>query len=393
PALLKAFEQSALQHEATFLATVVKTQGSTYRRAGARLLMSRRGAIAGLVSGGCLEADIFEQTQQLTDRSIVLTYDHAAPEDIVCGLGLGCNGMVQVLLERLTDDLNPLQFVQHCFDRQQSGAIATVIHAPASLPLGSRLMLYADGTVQHNLHNEQLRSLLTLDVQTALHQTSPQLKQYELAIGQLEVLIEPIHPPLALMIFGTGADAIPVMQFAKKLGWQVAIVDCRSNAATLERFALADRVLLTRREKLTEQVSCDRTIAVVMTHNYLDDLEILRLLLHSKARYAGVLGPKRRTQQLLDELQIGDWPNQLYAPLGLDIGADTPDEIALAIVAEIQAVVCDRTGGFLKHRQGSIHHANPASRLDHSGSGSLDPHGHTQAVAHLSEPQPVTAYG
>lgn len=404
-ALLTAFEQSAQRHEATFLATVVQTQGSTYRRAGARLLMSDRGTIVGLVSGGCLEADIFEQTQQLSDGAIVLTYDHAAPEDIVWGLGLGCNGVVQVLIERLQPQgkLNPLRFIQQCFDRQQSGAIATVFNAPAMIPLGSRLMLHTDGTVQHNLNDERLQSLLMPDLQWALHQASPRLKQYELADGRVDVMVEPIHPPLSLMIFGAGADAMPLVQFAKQLGWTVAIVDCRASAATRERFALADRVILTRREKLAEQVSIGdglrpdfvhRTIAVVMTHHYLDDLEILRLLLPSAVRYIGVLGPKRRTEQLLSELQMskGDWTNNLYAPIGLDIGADAPPEIALAIVAEIQAVFADRAGGFLKHRQGSIHHANPSSRLDHSGSGSFNAHGHPEAVAKLSGTQPASTH-
>jgi xanthine dehydrogenase accessory factor len=408
PALLKAFEQSCQHHEATFLATVVHTQGSTYRKAGARLLMSNQGAIAGLVSGGCLETDIFDQTQQVSNGAIVVTYDHAAPEDIVWGLGLGCNGVVQVLIERLgpADDLNPLRFIQHCFDRQQSGAIATVFNAPATIPLGSRLILHADGTMLHNLKDERLRSLVATDAQSALHQASPQLRQYELAIGRVEVLIEPIHPPLSLMIFGAGADAIPVMEFAKPLGWTVAIVDCRASAATVERFALADQVILTRREKLAEQISiCDglrpdcvhRTAAVVMTHSYLDDLEILRLLLPSAAQYIGVLGPKRRTEQLLSDLQMSACPNNLYAPLGLDIGADTPDEIALAIVAEIQAVIADRPGEFLKHRQGSIHtptcYANTPSRTDHSGSGSFDAHGHTQTIAEVSGAQPAASHG
>lgn len=388
PAILTAFEQCPPQAD-TFLATVVRTQGSTYRRAGAKLLMNCHGAIAGLVSGGCLEADICEQAQQLADDAIVVTYDHAAPEDIVWGLGLGCNGKVEVLIERLTDRLNPLRFIQQCFDRQQSGAIATVYSAPASIPIGSRL-LHSEETLWHNLPDRQLRSLLTADTQAARHQASPQFKQYELAIGRVEVLIEPIHPPLCLIVFGAGADAIPVVEFAKQLGWRVAIVDCRASAATAERFALADQVILTRREALAEQVAIgDRAAAVVMTHSYLDDLEILRLLLPSAAQYIGVLGPKRRTQQLLGDLHA-DAPMNLHAPLGLDIGADTPTEIALAIVAEIQAVRVDRTGGFLKHRQGSIHHAITSSRTDHFGSGSFDAHGHAQAAADVSGTQPAT---
>jgi xanthine/CO dehydrogenase XdhC/CoxF family maturation factor len=343
----------------------------------------------GMVSGGCLEADIFEQTQQrMPDgKPILVTYDHTASEDVLWGFGLGCNGVVQVLIERLEqrNDLNPLTFIRDCFERQASGAITTVIHS-ATVPLGSRVLLHSDGTLLHNIEDAQLRSRILTDLRSALHQRRPSSKTY----SGVEVLIEPIHPPRSLLIFGAGLDAIPLMQFAKKLGWTVIIVDCRASEATLERFSIADQVILTRREKLVEQVPVnERTIAVVMTHSYFDDLDILRMLLPRSILYVGALGPKRRVESLLQDLKVAGirYSNaqleKLYAPIGLEIGAETPEAIALSILAEIQAVLSDRTGGHLKDRTGAIHDSDSAlsPRLDGFSGGSLDPYENSQTVA------------
>jgi xanthine dehydrogenase accessory factor len=396
-------------NEPAFLATVVQTSGSTYRRAGARLLM-QQGVNVGLVSGGCLEADILAHTEQMSTDAIVVTYDHAAPADIIWGFGLGCNGMVQVLIERLAPTaIDPLQFIQHCFDHQQIGVVATVFQSSAEIPIGSRLLLYPDGQLQHNLADATLQAAIAQDAQALYHASqakSTQVKHYELASGSVGVLLELIQPPLSLIIFGAGADALPVAQFAKQLGWMVTIVDCRANEATAERFAIADQVIPARREKLADQVKVDqKTIAVVMTHNYFDDSEILKHLISKTVSYIGVLGPKKRTAQILQALQTQEQLDlteltQLHAPIGLDIGADTPEAIALAVIAEIQAVVANRPAGFLKHRQGPIHNSqqpafktsetaktdshDPSNRRDHSGSRSFNPHGQPQTIADLS---------
>lgn len=183
--------------------------------------------------------------------------------------------------------------------------------------------------------------------------------------GSIEVLIEVIQPPTPLIVYGAGSDAVPVVNFAKALGWDVTVVDCRSHEATLLRLAIADKVILTRREIVHKEISIDEnTIAVVMTHNYLDDLEILKTLLPSPARYLGILGPKQRTEKLLQDLHAErityskQQLQKLYAPIGIDVGADTPEEIALSIIAEIQTVLAKRSGGFLRNRNKPIHQRN-----------------------------------
>jgi xanthine/CO dehydrogenase XdhC/CoxF family maturation factor len=223
-------------------------------------------------------------------------------------------------------------------------------------------MLHPDNTVTSEIGDSKLALAITEDAFAVLRNGRSNVKIYRLSAGSAEVLIEVIQPPTPLVIFGAGHDAVPVARLAKELGWHVSVVDSRPAYATPERFPLADVVILTRLEATLERVSIDsRTVAVVMTHNYLHDRKLLQTLLPSPLRYLGLLGPKSRAERLLQELrQEGFVPTneqlcRLYSPVGIDIGADTPEEIALAIVAEIQAVIANRSGGLLRDRKGSIH--------------------------------------
>lgn len=367
-AILEGFESSQKKGEITFLATVVKTQGSTYRRPGAKMLMTYTGRTIGTISAGCLENDVFEHTQQrMSDgEPIVVTYDNTASEDILWGFGLGCNGTVQVLIERLEKESlpNAIAFTQECFHKKHLGIIATVFafKGGVDVKLGSRLLLYPNGKIITDIKDPNLIQSLIADTQAAFTNQKSSVKNYQLPLSSAEVFIEVIQPPTPLVIFGAGYDAVPVAQFAQALGWNVTVVDCRANEATRARFPITCDLILTRREIVQKQVFIDaNTVAVVMTHNYLDDLEILKTLLSSSARYIGVLGPKGRTERLLEDLGsqgIVYTPEQLirlHGPIGIDIGADTPEEIAIAIIAEIQAVLTNRSGNFLRNRNQPIH--------------------------------------
>ncbi|MTJ06546.1 MULTISPECIES: XdhC family protein [unclassified Anabaena] len=354
--------------ESVFLATIVNVKGSTYRQPGARMLMSSTGNMVGTISGGCLENDVFEHTRvSMPDgKSIVVTYDTNADEDIIWGFGLGCNGVVDVLIECLNPDdpLNPLIFIQQCFNNQQCGIIATVfgVEGEVNVQVGARLILNADNNVNTNIPESALNQVLIKDAQEALKNQCSSFHKYQFGSGEVNVFMEFIQPPFNLLIFGAGRDSVPVAEFAKALGWQVTIFDCRAMEATKGRFMMANEVILTRREILYKQISMnENSIAVVMTHNYFDDLEILKLLIPSNLIYVGCLGSKQRTQRLLTDLQkeCGEYPpaqlQKLYAPIGLDIGANTPEAIALSIIAEIQAILTQRNGGFLKDRNQPIH--------------------------------------
>ncbi|MHC5613983.1 MAG: XdhC family protein [Nostoc sp.] len=367
-AILEGFELSQNSGEITFLATVVKTQGSTYRRPGAKMLITNTGRMIGTISAGCLENDVFEHTQQRMSEGepIVVTYDNTASEDILWGFGLGCNGIVQVLIERVEREstANAIAFTQECFHKKHLGIIATVFafEGAVKVKLGSRLLLYPNGKIITDIKDPNLIPSLIADTQAALANQKSSVSNYQLPLGSAEVFIEVIQPPTPLVIFGAGYDAIPVAKFAQALGWDVTVVDCRANEATKARFPASCDVILSRREIVDKQVFIDEyTVAVVMTHNYLDDLEILKMLLSSPARYIGVLGPKLRTEKFLEDLHLQgivyttEQLKRLHGPIGIDIGADTPEGIAIAIIAEIQAVLTNRSGSFLRNRHQPIH--------------------------------------
>lgn len=364
--ILNAFEQIQHQGKSAFLATVVGTEGSTYRRPGARLSIAEDGQTVGLVSGGCLERDLFEHTQQrMPDRQAkIVTYDHTATEDILWGFGLGCTGTVQVLVEPLNPPHDPLTFIAQCWRDRVPGVLVSIIHAEGSATqLGAYLTLTSDSISVLGKTESNLIDAIIPDARAVLQERQSVVKQYELASRQVKVWLELIQPPIPLMIFGAGQDAVPIAQFAKALGWHVTVVDCRANPLSHERFAMSDRTILTRRERLDRLAIEPGTVAAIVTHNYYDDLELLKVLLPSSVSYIGLLGSKERTKRLLQELQpetiyTDELLAKLYAPVGLDIGAETPAAIALAIVAEIQAVLGDRPGNSLKHRNTSIHQKN-----------------------------------
>jgi xanthine/CO dehydrogenase XdhC/CoxF family maturation factor len=174
------------------------------------------------------------------------------------------------------------------------------------------------------------------------------------------VFIEALLPPVSLVVFGAGPDVLPVVKLARELGWRTLVVDPQARPATRSRFAVADRVTLAPAEDVGAQVSITpRTLTLVMSHNYSHDLEILGFLLSSPARYIGVMGPRQRTERMLEDLGASRaTADRLHAPAGLDIGANGPREIAVSIVGEMRAVVDGRRGGMLRECRGAIH-GNP----------------------------------
>lgn len=365
-AILQAIDTCQTTNEPAFLATVVNTQGSTYRKPGARMLMTSKGRMVGTISGGCLENDVFERTQQvMSGKPIVVKYDTSSQEDIIWGLGLGCNGVVQVLIERVDFDneLSPFAFLSKCLYYKQQVVVATVfgVEGKVKVKVGDRLMLHKSTHIS-NIEDPHLSLAILTDAQAAQSNNHSCIKTYHLSTGNAEVFIEVLQPPTPLVIFGAGYDAVPLAHFAKALGWDVTVVDSRANTATYQRFPSVDNVILTRPETAHQQVCVSvRTVAVVMTHNYLHDLELLKMLLPSTVTYIGVLGSKQRSERLIQDLYTQSIVyteaqlQRLYAPIGIDIGADRPEEIAIAIIAEIQAVLANRKAGLLRESEIPIH--------------------------------------
>ena len=349
------------------VATVVDIQGSSYRRVGARMIVSNDRWIAGSVSGGCLEGDVVRRgAHRLRHGSpVVVTYDSTEDDEVGWGLGLGCNGVVKVLLERIdaTSIADPLKFAGDCIADQVRGVIVTVFQsADDRMPIGSRLAMRANAPVQATVPEGTLRDAFMAMARQALFSgSSPLARTHVQSIGNIKVLVEVFDPPPTLFICGSNHDAVPLTKFASDLGWRVVIAASSTSASIKDRFAMAEVILAGPPDTLRSELArCYRACAVVMSHDYERDREVLRVLLESKLEYVGVLGPKKRTDRILRELghsQADDACRALHAPIGLDLGAETPREIALSVIAEIQAALTGSPARRLREKNGPIHHA------------------------------------
>ncbi len=374
-AIVRAGEQARDLGRTAALITVFKTSGSTYRRPGARMLVlaetdqpadSIGAAGLGSISGGCLEDDARERALETirTGRAVSVCYDTTAEADTLLGSGLGCRGVVHVLIQPLTPTASagPLGYLACALRERRAGAVITVcaLDGSTSVELGQFLWLDEAGNLAGTLTDPALIAAVSNDARTVLEQGRSALHAYhDLEGRRVEIFIDAVYPPRSLLICGAGEDAVPLARLGKELGWCVRVVDGRRAYATRERFPEVDELVVCPPQKFATRLPVRQGEAVVlMTHNYSHDLEFLRTALASSAAYIGVLGPRGRTERLLSDL--AEWqgsrcPTRVHGPAGLDIGAEAPEEIALAIVAEIQAVAAHRQGGSLKLRNAPLH--------------------------------------
>jgi xanthine dehydrogenase accessory factor len=351
--ILELWRRVVQARESAVLATVVKTQGSSYRLPGAHLVVTRTGERAGSVSGGCLEDDIVKKAWWLTENGpSIRRYDTTPDGEIAtAGYGLGCNGTIDVLLERIRPgEWSVLDLAEQVKTTRRSACAAFLIEPRRAL--GQRLVVDAEGAVFHNVAESQVASVMEMRARETLSQGSSR----RVAVENGEAFVEALLPAVRLAVFGAGDDAKPLAEIAKFLGWQVFVVDGRAHYATPERFPFADMVAV-RRTGDSRTWMDPWTVAVIMNHSYSQDLEVLRELSEVSLRYLGLLGPRKRAIQLfedagLDERRLGP---ALHSPMGLDIGADGPEQVAVAVIAEIQATLNGRAGGPLRQRAGSIH--------------------------------------
>ena len=384
--IIHARELARAQGRPAVLVTVFKTAGSTYRRPGARMLVlpttARNAAdlvdldFLGSISGGCLEDDARERALETlaTGRAAALVYDTTAEADILFGSGVGCQGVVHVLVQPLPPDpaADPLAHLARALRERRTGTLATVCAAdgPDAPLLGRFLSLDAQGTRAGTLADADLAAAVAADAPAVLKKGRSALRVYPRPEGgRVEVFLEVVQPPRALLICGAGQDAAPLARPGKELGWRVRVVDGRRAYATRERFPAVDELTVCPPREFSARASVEPgEFVVLMTHNYLHDKEFLCAALASSAAYIGILGPRRRTDRLLAELANLPGPclgkrslRRVHGPAGLDIGAEAPEQIALAIVAEIEAVGARRHGGVLKRRRAPLHESPKAT--------------------------------
>ncbi|MCR8556329.1 XdhC family protein [Mucilaginibacter sp. BJC16-A38] len=364
--IVNAYDKAAGAGRQTALATVVLVEGSSYRRAGARMLVTEDGELTGAISGGCLEGDALRKARLAMAQSkpMLVTYDTTDDDDAKFGVGLGCNGIIHILIEPLFpgSEISPINLFKQFLSKREQVVLITIFslsNRQATQP-GTCLLMDSIEQTNGSIPDNEIQQAVLADARDVLKNGNSVTKTYVYGNGYT-CFIELLQPAVSLVIFGAGNDAIPMVQFAAVLGWHVSLVDGRANYAVPERFPLAKKIIISKPGPALSNLKFDdRSAVVLMTHNYNYDLAILRQLLPIQLPYVASLGPKKRLQRMLDEIQeegINITPPQLnsvYGPAGIDIGSENADEIALSIIAEIQAVLNKKTVNSLRDKT-SVH--------------------------------------
>jgi xanthine dehydrogenase accessory factor len=360
--IIQKYHQINWSKEQVALGTVVKVEGSAYRRIGARMFVSSNGQWVGGISGGCLEGDALKRAQIaiMKKESSIVVYDTTEDDPHQIGVGLGCNGRIEVLFTPIENDFNnQITFLEKIIDERKSTILLQVLNIENG-DTSLRGAFYTQHTLDDlsqaiNVHldiiNDKIKSVYYKRKSKVFTLTNEFNEAYE-------VLFEVIRPKIKLVCIGDNYDVNAFMSIAKPLGWEIHVAG-KQRKLSKTVYAAATQI---HSLEAAKNISIDEYTAIVlMSHDYKIDLTLLQEYIQKDVPYIGLLGPKKRMQKMQDELishgidiNLSNCAN-LFSPVGLDIGAESPEEIALSIASEIIAVFRERAGGFLKERQGSIH--------------------------------------
>ena len=341
--LLPLYERERAAGRAMALGVLVHTEGSTYRKPGALILIAADGGYAGLISGGCLEGDLRERARAVIagGAAASVRYDMRTADDLLWGLGLGCEGAMQILLLQVGpangwEPLTHLAAALAAYERTAVGVIVESAHAevrPGSVVLP---------TAAPAAGAPPPPALGAPAVQELLRQAAERGETGWLEHSSWKLFVLPLALPPRILLLGAGPDALPVVDLAARLGWKVTLADHRAAYAVPAHFPGAERVVLARPDTLSSAVDLTRfAAAIVMSHHLPSDLAYLRVLAAGTIPYVGLLGPAVRRERLLEDLgaDAGRLEGRLHAPVGLPLGGRSPESIALAIIAQLHAFV------------------------------------------------------
>ncbi len=352
--IINHYEELTQEDKKLALATVIHVENSSYRRSGARMLIAEDGSWIGGISGGCLERDALKNAQYALYKNepVTVRYDTRDDDPNQIGVGLGCNGLIDILIAPIeqTDPHNAIATLKECSLKRAPSVLLTIVESPdKDYPVGTLIPIQKKPQLLEDLGSDALLDDLAL---VWKHQKS-QTKTYETNQGAWKIFIEFLPPPIHLFIYGRNYDTVPLAQLAKAIGWKVTLA---SNPLKVSKalFEAADHVW--DLEKGMPPVDLF-SAAIIMAHDVKTDQANLGKVLQTDIPYIGLLGPKKRRDKILNNLKeagIAIDQDRLFAPVGLDTGATTPEEIAVAILAEIRAVFSNREGGFLRKRKKPI---------------------------------------
>lgn len=361
--IIFAFKKALQENKKTALATVVHVEGSSYRRPGARMLVTEDGELTGAISGGCLEGDALRKALLAINQqqNKLVPYDSMDEDDSTIGIQLGCNGIVYILFEPIdaAKENNPIALLDKATQQNHNAVLVTLFSLDTFAEQRGTCLLATGNDFYKTTETSSLQSLLTNDIADVFSTGLSTMKKS----GAIETaFIELIKPSVELFIAGAGNDAFPLVHMANILGWHVTVVDGRKTHANANRFPSAKKIIIAKPAEAIQQISItEQTVFVLMSHNYNYDLAMLKELVNTNCNYIGVLGPKKKLEKMFTALQdegmeVNDeMKEKIYGPVGLDIGAETAEEIALSILAEIKAVLAKRNAATLRDKNGFIH--------------------------------------
>jgi xanthine dehydrogenase accessory factor len=333
------------------VATVVRIAGSAYRRPGAKFLTAEDGSTSGGVSGGCLETDVRATALEIIREGAprLLHYDTGSDEETVWGLGLGCEGAVDVFVAPMQGELlsRAAPRIRELMDEGIPFAVCTPVEGPHA----GRTLVLGAGEWTGTTGSHELDAALADHVPARLEDGKSGLER----IADQSVFIDILRPPPTLFVFGAGDDARPLAGLAAEAGFSVTVIDHRRAYLTPDRFPSPARLVLRRPEDGVQDLGLDRrSFVVIQMHALQHDREWMRAVENEPVAYVGLLGPRARKQHILQQLGMSDG-ERLFAPVGLDFGADGPEQVAISIVAEMLAVHAGRHPEHLRDKRGGIH--------------------------------------
>ena len=364
-AIIDAYHKIDFTKNKAALATVVRVEGSSYRRTGARMLVIDSGEWIGGISGGCLEGDALKKAKFAIaqNKSSIVTYDTSDDDPFQIGVGLGCNGIIDVLLTPIDsqDSENQILNLEKCIDNREPNVIITILNLKevnAQIKVGQSFLTDKNNEFLKLLSSNNDTSTLEEDLQNCKNSKQSIIKKYQTESGEIDLFLEVIIPATHLIIYGGNYDIYSLVKLTKEIGWKVSVV-CNPLKMNKLLFEIADNVIEKERG---DQFEIDEfTVAVLMAHDYETDFQNMLKLLKTSISFIGMLGPRKRTDKMF--LQLAEEGNpvseqdllRIASPVGLDIGAITPDEIAISIIAEIKVFFTGRDGKRLKFRKNGIY--------------------------------------
>lgn len=356
------------QEKKCALATVISVEGSAYRRPGARMLISEDGMLSGAISGGCLEGDAMKKALLVinSQQPSLVTYDTMDEDDAIIGVGLGCNGIIKILIEPInhSDPANPIQILQNISQTRLATVVVTLFSnsEKSQTTSGTKLSIDESGKIFTHDISDHLLQIIKKNCHKVLENKRSIWLDVEGNDQKKTIFLEFVPPAIQLIIAGAGNDVQPVTDMASIMGWDALVLDGRSNYAKKERFPSACQVMVAKPDQILKQIIADDyTYFVLMTHNYNYDKALIKELCNINPKYIGMLGPRKKLERMLREFIDEGCPitdsqiHALYSPVGIDLGAETSEEIALSVIAEIKAVHENKKGTHLRSKPTPIH--------------------------------------